>query len=425
MFGCTPNRLENSYFENTSSDSFSDAIEIYDGKINRALNVLKTYYPRSGHDEVMWLEDSYINLQISSKDVIYRQDFINYHLSDDREYMRYSDLYYLLDYSTSRIFPDQCSDIKEGELCIQVYDTHDIYPMNYPSRSGIRFYMDGDSVLINHFYTMNQATLYNYIFYFYKDESYRDVMEMTLLISNLSHSEFQTISHTKLVFGDYEETYRFKNCTTTELNDGTLEMEYLYTKFKDYDTSDLKHNEINSFIHLYINIGSTHGTIYDGLTKEKYDVSYHDGNYSAYNYTQYIRNTEVVSYFADYYKVNLQEIIGWDNLRRNQNGTRTFDLYYEEENLSNGEDIQLSYTNSEYPYYEHIGAPNSESVIDLSIIGLSTDYTTNYFMEKLSDGATLMEQTLIDRDLNHSYEDLVDMFKSIIFIPDFDFFEDI
>lgn len=425
LAGCSNSRLENSYFENTSSDSYDEAMSILFDKINLARGQLHTYYPRSSQDSVMWFEDTYVNLQIWSKDTIYRHDLINYSLSDDRDYMRYSDLYALDNYYASVYLPDSCSNIKEGELCTSTYD-HSNYSLNYPSRSGIRFYMDKDSLLVNSFYTVNQSTLFNFIFYFYKNEDFKDVMEMTMLISNLSHSEYETISHTKLIYGVSETSYRFNNCTLSDIEQGSVSMEYLYTKFKEYSISDLKHNEIDSFVHLYFNNASTYGTIYDGSTHERYAVSARDEIYTASNYYQYIRNAEAIVYAPSYYKVNLSEVLGWDNIRRNDSGlSPTYDLYYGDTLLSGGNTIMLNYADSEYPYYEYSGSNPIESVINLSVIGLSTDFTTAYFEAKLVEGAALMEQTLVDRNLDHDYQDRVEIFRSVIEIPDFDIFTNI
>ncbi len=50
------------------------------------LTTLEDYYPKAYQNEVIWYEESYINLQLSYKDVIYRNELLNYHLSDDRSY---------------------------------------------------------------------------------------------------------------------------------------------------------------------------------------------------------------------------------------------------------------------------------------------------------------------------------------------------
>jgi len=412
LSGCSQKNLDNPYFENTSENTFEEAHGLFSEYMTRVRGTLEEYFPRTYQDEAMYFEDGYINAQLFSKDRIYRHELYNYHLSDDRSYMRYSQLYYLTDktfYGGLSGIISECDTITEGESCVETRQLAD------PSllKSGLTFYMEGNELYMEFMFSVNVDTLYHYAFHFYEDEFMDDIMEMTLQIYNTSESTFETMSYTKLVFGkSLEESF----CNYCDLNDPTAgSLEYLYAQFKEkpYQAYTYETSNILSFIHLNIMDDFTYGDVFNGETGELFNCRTQDNAFVTRSYAKFIRNVLVVDYSSSYYLVNLQEVLGWDNLVKTPDVNNSFQLQYNDEVLSDQYFVKIQYEHSEYPYFE-ADSPLTDDLLSLSIFGLQTQYSTDYFNDKFELGTTQFEQALIDHELNKDYADNYAAFMTLI-----------
>jgi len=409
LSGCVGKRLENAYFANTKEDSFEEAYFLFSDYVNRVKNDMEEYYPRSSQYEALWEEDSFINAQLLGKDSIYRHEFYNYHLSDDRLFMRYSQLYYVIDatliWNGLLGMHDQCDSIKEGERC-------DVTEQS--SKYGLIFYKEGNELYLEFMFSQNPPKLFYFVFHFYENDQLEDVMEMTLHIPNLGYSSFETMSWTKLVFGKSVEEYLCNGCDPEDASKGSLE--YLYTEWKEkpYQTYAFETSNVESFIHLYLLNGTTYGEIFDGSTGELFDATVSNGTFESRSYAKYIRNTLVVDYSPTHYLVNLQEVLGWDRLEKIPDESNAFRLMYKDEVLSDQYIVKIQSVSSEYPYFESMSSQLSDDVLSLGIFGLTTLYDSEYFQEKFELGATRLGQVLETQQLNHDYADNQATFLALI-----------
>ena|GEM_PF-1587218 len=413
LSGCSNNQLDNDFFENTSEESFDEFYKVYSKKLSLANEQLDFYYPRPYQEEVMWFEDGYLNAQLFNKDEVYKHEFYNYSLSDDRQFMRFSKLYYLDELSLSRIVLEESfDDIKEGVEYYNSSQTND----GKTVKSGLQFFIDDEELYYEFMYTINTTTLYHYVFHFYTNESWDDVMEMTLHISDVSETSYESMSYTKLISGKSEEVYVCNNCDVNNPEEGSLE--YMYTKFREYDSDDYQRfdeSDIESYFRVQFLKEHDYGTIFNGLTGERYDVSENDEGYSTNAYYEYIRDTNLVSYTPYHFTVNMYEILGWDKLVEIDipNEYNTYQLYYGDELLSDEYYGSIVFDHSEYPYFDYHTEFNSETqildeIITLDIFGLSSGYSKSYFNDKFQQGSDLYLQELgkhnIDKDYEENYE---------------------
>lgn len=420
LSGCSSKHLDNEYFENTKDDSFDEFYQVFSGKLFLASNQYHTFYPRSSREEVMWFEDGYVNAQLSNKVEIYKHEFYNYTLSDDRQFMRYSNLYYIDEIRfTKSIIENTFDEIKEGEKYFTASETSD----GNTVKSGLQFFIEGEDLYYDFYYTINQTTLFHYTFHFYVNENHDDVMEMTLHLSNVDETSFNIMSYTKLIFGVSEETYICNNCDVDSADEGSLE--YIYTKFKEHKYNEYQNNfeysNIESFIRFELLKDNYYGTIFNGLTGERYDVRKSNNEYMTDAYYEYIRNTNLVSYSPSHFKINLLEIPGWDKLVKIEipNEMNTYQLYYGDDLLSDEYYASIEYEHSEYPYFEyHTGYDSeiqiSDEIITLDIFGLSSGYSESYFENKFQQGSILFQNELVNYNLDKTYDELYEFFMQYI-----------
>jgi hypothetical protein len=213
------------------------------------------------------------------------------------------------------------------------------------------------------------------------------------------------MSYTKLVFGKSSEEHICNQCDPNNPTEGSLE--YLYTKFKEkpYQSYAYETSNIESFLHLTILDDYTYGDVFDGETGELFNCRTQEDLLVTRSYAKYIRNTLVVDYSSYHYLVNLQEVLGWDNLVKIPEENNTYRLQNDEEILSNQYYVNIQYEHSEYPYFESMNTQLPDNVISLGIFGLVTPYNTEYFNDKFELGAIQFGQALVDYQLNKDYAD--------------------
>jgi len=415
--GCSANHLKNPYFENKKQNTFEEVYDVFFDYIQRITTTMETYYPRPYSDREMYHEDGYITTADIFDEDIYRHEFYNYHLSDDRLYMSDSQLYYVMGQSTALSglvnSYQYCDNIKEGKSCVETEDTDHGGFVKY----GLLYYMEDENLYLDYMYTVNQSDLYHFVFYFYQDQfTLRDTMEMTLHISGVKELSYDMMSYTKLEFGNSIEEYVCHDCDLNDASAGSLE--YMYTKFKEghlpysYETSN-----VETFIHLelYDTLYDDfiRGDYFDGLKGELFSSQANNGFYETEKYAKYIRNTLVVEYSSSYYKINLNEVLGWDLLMKLPDQYNQYHLQYGDAILSDQYVVGIEREHSEYAYFE-IESPQTDAVLSLDIFGLDTPYNLAYFNEKFEEGTTQFEAMLIDRHFHLDYSATYERFMNAI-----------
>lgn len=411
LSGCSGRALANPYFENTHKNSFQEAHALFDDYHDRLSEMMEMYYPRGNQQSAMWYTDGYLASQLSTKERIYRHEFYNYHLSDDRSFMRYSQLYYVLDSTfIGGLLQsyDACNTIEEGQKCVE----SDRTTQNALVKHGLTYYMEDENLYLDFMFTVNQSILFHYVMYFYVDEYVNKTMEMTLHISNVIESDYEEMSYTKVIFGKSVEEYICHNCDVDDMNQGYLE--WMSTEFKEahlpytYET-----NNIETFAHITVLNDHIYGDYFNGSTGELYRGEGSTGEYDITSFTKYIRNTMVVDYSSSHYRINLNEVLGWDQLVKIPDTYNQYQLYYKDDVLSEHYHVNVEWTDSEYAYFEILNHP-TDDVLSLNVFGLVTPYDTQYFQDTFERGLLEFEQMITDHDLNQSYATNHERFMSLI-----------
>ncbi|MEW6607134.1 MAG: hypothetical protein AB1414_06720, partial [bacterium] len=166
--GCAKRDLENPYFDNSKKDTFLDAYLLFTEYLERVKDHHIEYFPLSDSERALYDEDAYINTELLSKDQIYRHEFYNYHLSDDRSYMLDSQIYTIIETKLYRS-SEKCKYITEGKQCLVTERADDNQLLKY----GLIYYMEDDQLFIDYMYTeyihsSSYVYMNRYTFYFYQ-----------------------------------------------------------------------------------------------------------------------------------------------------------------------------------------------------------------------------------------------------------------
>jgi len=217
-----------------------------------------------------------------------------------------------------------------------------------------------------------------------------------------------------MIFGVSEETFICSGCKVSDPSEGQLE--YIYTKYKEkpYQSYEYETSNIEEFTRLHIFDGYVSGTFFNGLTGEKYEASMREDTFETSSYASFIRNTKVVEYTNTYYFVNLQEILGWDRLGKVSDENNAYLLYYGDTLLSSEYYASIVYNSSEYPYFYIHGTQIGDDILSLSIFGLTTPYTNDYFINKFNEGGVYAYSILVNHQLNRTYAENYASFNEII-----------
>lgn len=318
LLSCSSERLANPFFDNAEEDTLEDATTLFLNYLEKINSLVEGYFPRSGSSldaENIYNDPTFILNDIYSNDEIFRHEFVNYHLSDDRDYL---DDFILSSIVSSASMHNPfvsavtaCDDIKEGEKC----DVTSYNDNHYWDIQGLQYYMDNENLYLDFKSTYYSSdTLYHFVFLFYRDINYRQIMELSIGISDALEYSFETMAYVKLTFGEDLEEYNCNNCMPSDPTQGHLE--YRYMQFAETSYNDLPSEiyKIHHTIDISVIDNVIYGTIYNGETNEAFYVTQRDGVSEASEYTKFIRNTLLVQYSSSYFKVNLNEILGWDKL---------------------------------------------------------------------------------------------------------------
>ncbi|MGD9910139.1 MAG: hypothetical protein AB7U79_06005 [Candidatus Izemoplasmatales bacterium] len=410
---CSSERLANPYFDNADEDSLEEAYTLFNSYLEKIDTTIEAYFPRfvsNPSREYIYYDPTYILTDIYSNDVIYRHEFVNYHLSDDRIYLDDFILGYIVSSSSMHnayvSAVSACEDIKEGEKC----ETSSYNNNHYWDIRGLEYYMDNGNLYLDFKATdYSDNTLYHYVFLFYQGIGYHHIMELSIGISDASESTYEMMAYVKLTIGEELEEYSCKNCMLSDPTQGYLE--YRYIQFADTSYPNIPSDlyKIDHTIDISLKDNVIYGTIFNYETNEEFYVTQRDGVSKASEYTKYIRNTLLVHYSSTLFKVNLNEILGWDKLIKTDEGYNQYKLAYKDEVLS--EDYYVSVVrdyHGEYAYFETRYGTND--LLSLSIFGLESGYSSEYFDDLLLDGSNLFTEMITEHHFDEEYSTLYDTF---------------
>jgi hypothetical protein len=393
LTGCSRSEvLSNDYFDNEKSDDISvlwDVVQEYDRFISNSYhNHLRSTYPMDMRS-IQHLND-YILYDQTGK--IYKEDMINYELTDNRSYfIEGSDLYYYLFESWISVFENSyCEAIKEGVKC---YDEDELDYLLY--------YVDGNQAYVEYRQTINNFQVHLEKMYYYTNVFEDKVFEYTHYVKDVDQVEYEYIRKTTLIEGEGEVSYACEYCDLRE------------------ETGDLYYSNVNftsgSRIHVtHIDDDSYQIKFYNGQTQEFYWGFVQGEESRLISYEVYDGNIKLAELNVNYgrFWINLNALDGWSYIEKAETDQTIphYHLYDENEELIDDILVRLAVSEGDYVFYEYRGDYGSvpEDILNMSRFGLEAPYTLDYHLQKElyfeHVYQLLLEQAHFDRTFNMSYD---------------------
>lgn len=376
-------KLENPYFENPKTESWEETEDLF---VSYMFKVKSHYETYTKHGDLRPDMSNYIEYQEPSyltKEVLVRDDFSNYALSNDLDYMSKPNLYNLY-YSIEDIvylIKDYCSDMKEGNTCSN-------------GTSEIRFYRDVWNLNIQYTENKNTTGQTVYDLYFTRNTDNLVTLDAKIKIYQDPQAEvykYQTISWIEGVSETNEEITRSGDELSIETST------YIKTTY-DIKRDIYTYFEQNSDFE----ISGYYNPVYSFYQEIKWH--YEDKNFYDYNFTQYYDSVVVYKYneTEDSLFTNLMQFQNWNQIKQIDN--RYYLFLNDQQVIEQAVDIVDDFK-SEYPYVHFTeslldGSSYFDDVQNLSI-GLTystlmagrTEFILTYqnFREYTTDNRTLEE----------------------------------
>ena len=394
LTGCSSSeRLANDYFDNEKSDDISvlwDVVSEYDMFIRESYDTyLSSTYPDDPISTIQLLDD-YVLYDQTGK--IYKEDMINYELTDNRSYLsEESNVYYYLNESWISFFEDMyCQGIKEGVKC---YDSDEL---NY-----LLYYVDGNQAYIEYRSTVNNFIVHLEKMYYYTNAFEDKVFEYTHHVKAIDQVAYDYIKKTTLIEGEGEISYACENC---HLGDGTGEMYYSNVNFLS-----------GSRIHvMQIDDDSSEIKFYNGQTQEFYWGVAHGGESRLISYEVYDGNIKLAELNVNYgrFWINLNALDGWSYIEKAETDLpiTQYHLYDDQEVVIDDILVRLAVTQGDYVYYVYEGSYGSvpNDILNMSKFGLEAPYSLEYNLQKElyfeHVYQLLLEQAHFERTIDMSYD---------------------
>ncbi|AUD63794.1 hypothetical protein BK010_09395 [Tenericutes bacterium MO-XQ] len=385
LSGCKNNdHLTNDYFENEKSDDIEvlmDIINEYDAFIHDNYNqYLGTTYPRQ-FGSVQGLND-YVLYDQNEK--IYKDDMINYDLTDNRSYLiEYSDIQYYLYESRITAY---CDDIKEGIKC---YDDKELYYLLY--------YVDGNEAYVEYSSVVNGYTVHLEKMYYYTNELEEKVFEYTHQAKNVDEIDYKYITKTTLIEDVGEVSYTCSSCNVSER---TGWLDYSSVSFTNMSRKYIYQGSNDAYLIKFLN----------GVTNEFYWGIVNDDVSNLIVYEVYRGHIKLVEMnpINGTFIINLNALDGWSYIEESET-PRLYHIYDENEILIDNLLVGLAVTEGDFVFYEYEGAsPVPDDILNMSTYGLEAPYSMEYYLNQkeyfdhvyplLLDGAHM------DRTFEMSYD---------------------
>jgi hypothetical protein len=363
LTGCTK-LPKNDYFENTTIDPHDDALDLFKSYGKEIAEYLDETYPSFNSDYDIIDDENYYVVNKYKREYL-RHELINYNLTEQRDYLRFSDLWYVtteLEQAYSFGLRD-CYDLTEGETCTS------LYVEDYK----LEFQKEGSDILFVFSHKRSGIEI-NVEFYFYKVGN-RLGLELTYKELNTDTNEYSKISNTKYLEGEYEESHSYELVAVDAENEI-----HIASSYYNIATNDFYQLKQSSSSNVY--------SYFSGEAKEYYRLTQQTDSvvdmFTNFTYIEYSNDKKLVQYsdFGKYYWVNLSEIEGWDRLVKDTISS-FYDVFYGDDLLP-GLRANVEFNNGEFVYFEYEDlterAPNE--VLSLSIFNLEAKYNQSYFSEK-------------------------------------------
>ncbi len=389
LSGCGEN-LENPYFENTEEETWEDTEELF---VSYMFKLKSHYEEYNKHGDLRPNINNYIEYEattLSEKDVLVKDDFVNYRFSNDLDYMtslnlmnvynRIEDIVYLIQ--------DHCSDMREGKICSNE-DTE------------ISFYRDGWNLLVQYTENKNKVGQEIYDLYFTRNEDNLVTFDGKILLYQEPDQEaykFQTISYIEGVEEISEEI-------TRNLDDPFISENTVYTR----TSIDIIQN-----IYTYFMQNSDYEI--SGYYNPHYDfyqeISWHYANTEFYNYkfTQYRDDIRIYQYDEEENNIllNLMEFQGWDSLVR---ANEEYTVYLEQQQVLTQPIVVDGNTFGEYPYVQFQGVSQDDTSyfteVEKLFSGLNYEVLSlgkaEYILSYANMRAYMTENRTLDESFNIVY----------------------
>lgn len=392
LSGCSnKEHLINAYFVNEEDDDISvlwDVLNEYDRFISDSYEqYLGSTYPRDTRS-IQHLND-YVLYDQTGK--IYKEDMINYDLTDNRSYLiEGSDIYFYRFDSWISIFEDlYCDDIQEGVKC---YATDQIQYLLY--------YVDGDEAYVEYNDVINGTSEHLQKMYYYTNELNEKVFEYTHYNRDIDQIEYDYITKTTLIEGVGEIAY---TCALCNISERTGWLKYSAVNFFTGDRKYIYQGEDDFYMIKLL----------DGRTNKFYWGTVSEGQGYLELFEAYEGKIKLVELnpFRRRFTINLNALDGWSYIEKQDAHPYelNYHLYDENELLIDNILVRLVVTEGDYAYYDYDGEDSiiPDDILNMSRFGLEAPYSMDYFLDQeqyfMHIYPLILEIAHMDRTFDMSY----------------------
>jgi hypothetical protein len=388
--------LKNDFFENKKSDDIQtlwELVDTYDEFINDSyLTYSKTAY---GNEAINTLS-AYVPVDFDG--VVYKEDLINYQLTDNRNYLEGSLSYSYLEVSKHKDFvSQQCQDIKEGMTCLG--ETEDEY---------FTYFVDDGKAYMSYGQVVNSYTTYQYEMLFYTNEDDKKVFEF--LVKSISSEPVlpgNNVYKTILVEDEGETSYTCLNCDD---EDGNVGLKYAYKNFLD-----------GTYVSVLANKNKLYQVKYFDVDKQTYYNAEVELTDITMNYIEvYDESIMLVKMNPErgYYKLNMIPIDGWDRIYEidGNDYPTNYELIRSNTSTSETMTVHLETRTGEYIYYEYSNfkevVPND--ILDLSRFELESPYDLQFYSSEVEYFSTIAQDLIEEAGMADPFETLLLDYKEYL-----------
>lgn len=396
MTGCSNENLVNDLFDNKKSDDIDvlwDVIDQYDGFIDNHYN---TYAKKTYGNESIDTHDNYVSVNLEG--IIYKNDLLNYELTDNRSYVEGSLSYTYLEISKHKDFvSDYCQNIKEGIQCDG--DNPDEY---------FTYYVNDNQAYILYGQIVNEYLVYRHEMFFYTNEDEKKVFEYK--VESISSDTYLPADHLfkSIVVENQGETYY----TIWNFNDedGNVGLKYIYHDFLDESWLSVSVNRLKMYQIKF----------FDPDKETYYEASVDSTSITLYNLEVYDGHILLVKMdpHRGYYKLNMMAIDGWDSISEieDYDYPKNYEMNLEGLSIHDPMIVHLESRSGEYVYYEYNAFREEvpSDVLDLSRFGLESPYTLQFYLDEVDTFNSIYQGLIEEAHMDGSFETILASFEEAL-----------
>lgn len=366
LIGCNnqgSSNFDNPYFEDKETQSWEDTEELF---VSYMFKVKSHYEETNKYGDLRPNIDRYVEYQEPSYlglDTLTKEDFSNYALSNDLEYMSISNLYgiYYSIENMVNLVKDTCSEMNEGETCTD-------------GTTEIGFYREGWNLYIKYTENKNEEGQTTFNLYFYRNEENLVVLDAKTEVYKNPQDEvykYQTVSLVEGVSETNEEITRIDGSFTFENSSykkTTIDiLQGVYTYFEQN-----QEYEVNGY----------YSTYYDFYQEVKWH--YENKEFYDYKFTKFNEDVMMFNYkeVDNTFFINLMEFQSWNKLILEDG---IYHVYLDDQLLVSQEVIVEENEKSEYPYILFTGSDLEDKSYLEETAKLYSGYTLDTFTSSKTD----------------------------------------